>query len=113
MYRTSSWISSPYGPVPQHEDSQLLHDTRFTSLFTITGRAATGGGEEHISAGSKGIQELLLLLRSKSPDNAAQHAVTIEVVNKGFVRVPQLSESIDTGRPLSVHGIDSLAAMEV
>ena len=56
---------------------------------------------------------MLLLLRPKYPDNAAQLAATVEVVNKCFVRVLRLSEPIDTGRPLSVYGIDSLAAVEV
>ncbi|KAJ6185547.1 hypothetical protein N7519_006848 [Penicillium mononematosum] len=69
------------------------------------------GGQS--SAGSKEIQTLLLLLRSKSPDNAAQLAATVKMVNKCFVRVLRLSEPIDTGRPLSVYGIDSLAAVEV
>ncbi|KAF4769894.1 hypothetical protein HAV15_011851 [Penicillium sp. str.  len=100
-------------PVPQPENSQLLQDARFAGLFTTTGRTATGGGEGNSSAGSKEIQALLLLLRSKSPDHAAQLAATVEVVNKCFVRVLRLSEPIDTGRPLSVYGIDSLAAVEV
>lgn len=59
------------------------------------------------------VQALLLLLRSKSPDHAAQLAATVEVVNKSFVRVLRLSEPIDTGQPLSIYGIDSLAAVEV
>ncbi|CAI7593555.1 unnamed protein product [Penicillium palitans] len=100
-------------PVPQPENSQLLQDARFAGLFTTTGRTATGGGEGNSSAGSKEIQALLLLLRSKSPDPPAQLAATVEVVNKCFVRVLRLSEPIDTGRPLSVYGIDSLAAVEV
>jgi hypothetical protein len=91
----------------------LLHDARFASLFFTTGRTATGGGEGQSSADSKEIQTLLLLLRPKYPDNAAQLAATVEVVNKCFVRVLRLSEPIDTGRPLSVYGIDSLAAVEV
>ncbi|KAJ5947430.1 hypothetical protein N7466_000445 [Penicillium verhagenii] len=99
-------------PVPQPENSQLLHDARFAGLFTTSGRTAADGGEGG-SGGSKDVQALLLLLRSKSPDHAAQLAATVEVVNKCFVRVLRLSEPIDTGRPLSVYGIDSLAAVEV
>ncbi|KAJ5986370.1 hypothetical protein N7451_010735 [Penicillium sp. IBT 35674x] len=88
-------------PVPQPENSQLLHDARFASLFTTSGRTASGGGEGS-SGGSKDVQALLLLLQSKSPDHAVQLAATVEVVNKCFVRVLRLSERIDTGRPLSV-----------
>ncbi|KAJ5887320.1 hypothetical protein N7504_011367 [Penicillium tannophilum] len=32
-------------PVPQPENSQLLHGARFASLFTTSGRTAAGGGE--------------------------------------------------------------------
>ncbi|KAJ5746445.1 hypothetical protein N7520_011627 [Penicillium odoratum] len=100
-------------PVPQPENSRLLHDARFASLFTTSGRTAAGGGEGG-SGGSKDVQALLLLLlRSKSPDHAVQLAATVEVVNQCFVRVLRLSDPIDTGRPLSVYGNDSLAAVEV
>lgn len=100
-------------PVPQPEDSQLRYDARFAGLFTQTDNAggASGGGKD--GSGSKDIQALLLLLRSKSANHAAQLAATIDVVNKSFVRILRLSEPIDTGRPLSVYGIDSLAAVEV
>lgn len=37
----------------------------------------------------------------------------MDVVNKCFVRMLRLSEPMDPARPLSVYGIDSLAAVEV
>jgi hypothetical protein len=79
-------------PVPQPENLQLSHDARFASLFIISGRTAAVGGEGG-SGGSKDVQALLVRLRSKSPDHAAQLAATVEVVNKCFVRVLRLSRN--------------------
>ncbi|RFU25348.1 hypothetical protein B7463_g10989, partial [Scytalidium lignicola] len=98
-------------PVPQPEDSGLIHDARFAPLFTNSGNA-NGGGDSKSSA-SKDVQAVLLLLKSKTADAATQLAATIDIVNKCFVRVLRLPEPMDIGRPISVYGIDSLAAVEV
>lgn len=98
-------------PVPQPEDSQLLQDARFATLFTGTSSGRNAGKDG--GSGSQDVQALLLLLRSKSADAGAQLAATVDVVNKGFVRILRLSEPMDTARPLSVYGIDSLSAVEV
>jgi hypothetical protein len=98
-------------PVPQPEDSGLIQDARFAPLFTNSGNA-NGGGDAKSSA-SKDVQAVLLLLRSKTADTATQLAATVDIVNKCFVRILRLPEPMDIGRPISVYGIDSLAAVEV
>ncbi|WYZ45768.1 hypothetical protein EsH8_VIII_001084 [Colletotrichum jinshuiense] len=95
---------------PQPADSALLQDARFAALRTGSGAKAAGEGGNSANAD---VQALLLLLRSKSAETAAQVAATVEVVNKCFVRMLRLSEPMDPARPLSVYGIDSLAAVEV
>ncbi|KAK1579370.1 reducing type I polyketide synthase [Colletotrichum navitas] len=95
---------------PQPADSALLQDARFHALQSGSGGKASGEGGNSANAD---VQALLLLLRSKSAETAAQVAATVEVVNKCFVRMLRLSEPMDPARPLSVYGIDSLAAVEV
>ncbi|EQB57536.1 beta-ketoacyl synthase domain-containing protein [Colletotrichum gloeosporioides Cg-14] len=96
---------------PQPADSALLQDARFAALRTGSagGRAAGEGG----NSANADVQALLLLLKSKSAETSAQTAATVDVVNKCFVRMLRLSEPMDPARPLSVYGIDSLAAVEV
>ncbi|TVY51056.1 Fumagillin dodecapentaenoate synthase [Lachnellula cervina] len=98
-------------PVPQPADSGLIQDARFAPLFTNSG-TANGGGDSKSSA-SKDVQAVLLLLRSKTADADTQLAATVDIVNKCFVRILRLPEPMDSGRPISVYGIDSLAAVEV
>ncbi|TRX89754.1 hypothetical protein FHL15_009344 [Xylaria flabelliformis] len=98
--------------VPQPADSILARDARFSALFTH-GDGALPGAREGSGSGNSEVQALLLLLRSKSADHAAQLAATINVVNNCFVRMLRLSEPMDPERPLAVYGIDSLSAVEV
>lgn len=102
-------------PVPQPNDSKLIHDARFAGLFIRSGNTggASGGGGGKDGSESKEVQALLLLLRSKSADPAAQLVATVDVINKCFMRILQLSEPMDSGRLLSVYGIDSLATVEI
>jgi KR domain/Phosphopantetheine attachment site len=95
-------------PVPQPEDSQLLRDARFGSLFI--------GDRSHISGkdskdGSKDVQALFLLLQSKA-DPSAVLAAAVDVVNKQFTKSLRLSEPMEPAKSLSVYGLDSLAAVE-
>ncbi|KAI1748153.1 PKSKA1 [Xylaria castorea] len=98
--------------VPQPADSILAHDARFSALFTHSD-VALSGAREGSGSGNSEVQALILLLRSKSVDHAAQLTATINVVNNCFVRMLRLSEPMDPERPLAVYGIDSLSAVEV
>lgn len=104
-------------PVPQPADSPLARDVRFAGLFT-PGGAGAGARHEAGTAGSSSsssqdVKALLLLLRSKTGDRAAQTAATVNVVMQCFMRILRLPEPMEPSRPLSVYGIDSLAAVEV
>lgn len=95
-------------PVPQPEDSQLLLDARFTGLFVKSSSRASGGDGKD---GSRDIQEFFLLLRSKA-DPPAILASAVEVVNKHFTKSLRLATPMDPARPISIYGLDSLAAVE-
>ncbi|RYP44476.1 hypothetical protein DL768_009047 [Monosporascus sp. mg162] len=97
--------------VPQPADSSLLRDARFASLFAT--REAAGAVDLNAKGVDRDIQTLLMMFRSEKSDPAALLAATVDVVNKGFQRILRLSEPMDPARPLAVHGIDSLAAVEV
>ncbi|KAH6612780.1 PKSKA1, partial [Chaetomium sp. MPI-SDFR-AT-0129] len=95
----------------QPADSLLAGDARFSALFNS---AQEGGGNKVGGGGGDAdVQALLVLLQSKSADPAARLKATVEVVNGCFVRMLRLAEPMDPARPLSVYGIDSLAAVEV
>ncbi|KAH0432963.1 hypothetical protein CcaCcLH18_06078 [Colletotrichum camelliae] len=100
---------------PQLADWALLQDARFAALRTRSagGRAVKGGNSANAD-----VQALLLLLKSKSAEASAHVAATVrsflsvDVVNKCFVRMPRLSEPMNPARPLPFYGIGSLAAVE-
>jgi hypothetical protein len=70
-------------------------------------RASGGDGKD----GPKDIQAFFLLLGSKA-DPATVLAAAVEVVNKHFTKSLRLAEPMDPARPISIYGLDSLAAVE-
>lgn len=99
---------------PQPDDSILKTDARFSALFSGqkgSGDHATGPGES--GSANTDVQALLLLLRAESAERAAKLQAVVDVVNGCFMRVLRLSEPMDAGRPISIYGTDSLAAVEV
>lgn len=99
---------------PQPGDSILKMDARFSALFSGQDQSQ----EQMDSLGNGGnanadIQALFLLLRTESADPSARLKATVDVVNGCFMRILRLSEPMDPGRPISVYGTDSLAAVEV
>lgn len=92
--------------VPQPEDSPLLNDARFAGL------CLKGDGQQSKKLdGSKDVQAILVMLRSKA-EPAAVLDVAVEVLNRYLMTSLRLSETLDAARPLSTYGIDSLAAVE-
>ncbi|TVY83046.1 Fumagillin dodecapentaenoate synthase [Lachnellula suecica] len=97
-------------PMPQPEDSQLVHDARFSALFSRAG--GDGEGANSDGSGLRDVKTMISLLRSKAMDPAARLPATVDIVNKCLTRILRLSDPMETGRPLSMYGIDSLAAVE-
>jgi hypothetical protein len=96
---------------PQPNDSTLKTDARFLPLFSSQeGAQDAGSSGENANAD---VQTFFLLLRTESADPVARLNALIEVINGCFVRVLRLPEPMDKGRPISVYGTDSLAAVEV
>ncbi|KAK1975925.1 hypothetical protein LZ30DRAFT_785922 [Colletotrichum cereale] len=104
--------------VPQPRDSELvLRDVRFAGLgagrddendtgsSTAAGAAASGDGDKTLDA-------FFLLARSNDPDRTAVLSAAVVAVGAQFARQLGLGEAMDPARPLSVYGMDSLAAVE-
>ncbi len=98
-------------PVPQPQDSQLLRDVRFAPLCLTTDGALSSA---QASDGDKDqeLRTLTLLLRTPGAEPAAVLAAMLAVVGAQFVKVLRLGEPMDPSRPLSIYGLDSLAAVE-
>ncbi|TEY71320.1 hypothetical protein BOTCAL_0095g00030 [Botryotinia calthae] len=99
-------------PVPLHPDSSIypgdmLRDSRFSFLsFQDSLILAT---EQHES--SSDARALLSLVKSKAKGDTVL-LMTIEVINRQFMKSLSLSEPIEPAKPLSGYGIDSLVAVE-
>lgn len=93
--------------LPQPENSPLSRDARFTSLrlasHTKTQNKDRGGSEK--------CQVLLVAIRFQ-PDAKSVLNMAIEILNRPLMKILRLSEPLEILRPLSVYGIDSLAAIE-
>ncbi|USP78025.1 KR-domain-containing protein [Curvularia clavata] len=97
--------------VPQPADSPLKKDARLSAIFE--GRSASRGDAGGASGKDAEVQLALLLLKNESADEGARQKAVIEAINSAFVRMLRLPEVMDVERPLSVYGIDSLAAVEL
>ncbi|KAI0421157.1 putative polyketide synthase [Xylaria grammica] len=95
--------------VPQAPSSRLLTDARFSSL--LFGASAGAGAGSDASGPNKEIQALQLMIKS-GVDVAAAMPLAVEVVNKQFMVTLRVEEPLESGKPLSAYGLDSLAAVE-
>ncbi|KAF2188519.1 PKSKA1 [Zopfia rhizophila CBS 207.26] len=85
-----------------------------TSAQLITGLVTGAGGDSGGTSGKNAeVQLALLLLKNESVDGVARQKAMVDAINGAFVRMLHLPEAMDSERPLSVYGIDSLAAVEL
>lgn len=96
--------------VPQPEDSDLLRDVRFKGLRVL---GADGPRSRGDAGNDKETQTLLFLIQSQNPDLAAVRAAAITVVGARLAKQLRLTDALDSARPLSYYGLDSLAAVEL
>jgi acyl carrier protein len=96
--------------VPQPEDSDLLGDVRFRGLRVL---GADGPRSRGDASKDKETQTLLFLTQSQNPDLAAVRAAAITVVGARLAKQLRLTDALDSARPLSYYGLDSLAAVEL
>lgn len=94
--------------LPQPQQSTLVCDARFGGLYR---RGGDGGPLGKKLDGSKDVQAILLMLRSKT-EIATVLAAAVEVSNRFLMTSLRMSEALDATRPLATYGIDSLAAVE-
>ncbi|KAL5456401.1 hypothetical protein PMIN06_003908 [Paraphaeosphaeria minitans] len=97
-------------PHPQPVDAPLVADPRFRALRQ-TAAAAAG---THAAGGdaSSQVRSLLALAASPAADRHALLAATVGVINAHFMKSLGLGEPMEPAKPLTVYGLDSLAAME-
>ncbi|OTB04503.1 hypothetical protein M426DRAFT_261766 [Hypoxylon sp. CI-4A] len=93
--------------VPQSTDSPLLGDARFSRLSRNDTRQEQGKGAEK----SKDVSAILVAARSNT-DAKQVLSLTTDVCSKYLAKSLRMSTELDVSRPLSVFGIDSLAAVE-
>jgi aryl carrier-like protein len=95
-------------PFPQPANAPLLADPRFCALRQT---AAAGA---HVTAGdaSSEVRRLLALAASPAVDKHALLTATVGVINAHFMKSLGLGEPMEPAKPLTVYGLDSLAAME-
>ncbi|GFF75198.1 lovastatin nonaketide synthase [Aspergillus udagawae] len=96
--------------VPQPEDSDLLSDIRFKGLRVLGADGPRSRGDQ---SKDREIQSLLFLAQSQGPDRAAVRAAAITVVGARLAKQLRLTDALDSARPLSYYGLDSLAAVEL
>jgi acyl carrier protein len=96
--------------VPQPEDSDLLGDIRFRGLRVLGADGPRSRGDQ---SKDREIQSLLFLAQSQGPDRAAVRAAAITVVGARLAKQLRLTDALDSARPLSYYGLDSLAAVEL
>ncbi|KAK1140322.1 Type I Iterative Polyketide synthase (PKS) [Aspergillus melleus] len=96
-------------PCPQPPDATLLQDVRFAGLAA----ADDGLVGETAQDASQETRALLDLVRSDPTAQLDTHLnTTVAVVNRHFMRTLGLSEPMEPAKPLTVYGLDSLAAVE-
>ncbi|KAI1415346.1 reducing type I polyketide synthase [Hypoxylon sp. FL1857] len=93
--------------VPQPTDSPLLSDPRFSRLS----RHDTREEQRKVTEKSEDISAVLVAARSNA-DAKIILSLTTEVCSRYLAKSLRMSNELDVSRPLSVYGIDSLAAVE-
>ncbi|KAJ8114821.1 hypothetical protein ONZ43_g4810 [Nemania bipapillata] len=99
--------------LPQPDGSQLLLDTRFSGLRYVPGteklvEAAQLPGNENAK---KDVQALMTAIQANA-EPSVLIPLAAEVFGRYLARGLRLPEALDATRPLSIYGIDSLAAVE-
>ncbi|KAJ6022991.1 hypothetical protein N7460_013386 [Penicillium canescens] len=96
--------------VPQLEDSDLLGDVRFRGLRVL---GADGPRSRGDASKDKETRTLLFLTQSQNPNLGSVRAAAITVVGARLAKQLRLTGGLDSARPLSYYGLDSLAAVEL
>ncbi|KAH8203671.1 hypothetical protein TruAng_002201 [Truncatella angustata] len=95
--------------IPQVESSFLSSDARFSPLFS--GASSDSNTAAKNEGSKRSIQAILVMAKSNAERRAILDA-TVNILNKYLVKSLRLAQDLNTTRPLSTYGIDSLAAVE-
>lgn len=93
--------------VPQPTSSHLLSDPRFSTLS----RNETVNAQKKGAERSKDVSAIFVAIRSNT-DAKNILSLTTDVCSKYLAKSLRMSTELDISRPLSIYGIDSLAAVE-
>ncbi|ROW15068.1 hypothetical protein VPNG_03455 [Cytospora leucostoma] len=99
-------------PFPMAEDSPLLADVRFHSLLVPRLGSQNGHEDGPKDEESDSIRAFHSMIKASVPtEKLINHAITL--VNKQMVRALGLAANVESSKPLSSYGIDSLAAVDL
>ena len=96
--------------VPRPKDSYLLGDVCFRGLRLLGADRPRSTGD---ASKDKETHILLFLTLSQNPELAAVRAAAITVVGARLAEQLRLTDALDSARPLSYYGLDSLAAVQL
>ncbi|KAB8293815.1 hypothetical protein EYC80_009297 [Monilinia laxa] len=105
---TTQLIAGIGFPLPQ--DSDLVHEGRFGYLLQNAGNGADKDSDA--SHGDETIQAFHIM-RKPGADKGALVKICVEVIAVQFTKVLRLETEIETAKPLTSYGLDSLAAIEL
>lgn len=99
-------------PFPLADDSPLLGDMRFHSLLIPKPSSQDGDGHGPKNNEDENIRAFHAMLHASLPTDTLVNEA-IKLINKQMVRALGLAADVESSKPLSSYGIDSLAAVDL
>ncbi|KAK3400724.1 hypothetical protein B0T20DRAFT_390600 [Sordaria brevicollis] len=105
-------------PLPFDWSSDIASDSRFAYLFSSGGGSSDGlegttkrGGSDHDAL--DGALQAFRALVTDGADRAALVKACVEVMSRQLSRLLRLEAEMESGKPLSAYGLDSMSAVEL
>lgn len=95
--------------------SDLGSDSRFGYLFSSGSSAVSGDvkrGSDHATV-DQGLRRFKELVADDGADSATRVKACVEVMSRQVSRLLRLESDIESGKPLSAYGLDSMSAVEL
>ncbi|KAK3348484.1 putative polyketide synthase [Neurospora tetraspora] len=103
-------------PLPLDESSDIVSDPRFGYLFSSSNSAVSEDdlkrrGSDHGTV-DQALQEFKALV-ADGADSAALVKACVDVMSRQLSRLLRLETDMESGKPLSAYGLDSMSAVEL
>ncbi|KAK1774693.1 hypothetical protein QBC45DRAFT_337084 [Copromyces sp. CBS 386.78] len=110
---TAQLVTGIAFPLPFDGSSDIVNDSRFGYLFSIGSSAVSEGdvkrGGDHLDQALQGFKTLV----ADGADNATLVKACVEVLSRQLSRLLRLETEMESGKPLSAYGLDSMSAVEL